>query len=136
VPRIDGPAGTEPQWKAFAATTAARHGAPAGDYSALWQWSVDELDAFWLSIWEHFDVQADGTPSVALAERAMPGATWFPGVALNYAEHVFRGVEDDDLALIEAGELRATREVTWRELRELTARIAGWALEAVAGDDG
>jgi len=95
------------------------------DYAALWQWSVDELDAFWLSIWEHFDVQADGTPSVALAERAMPGATWFPGVALNYAEHVFRGVEDDDLALIEAGELRATREVTWRELRELTARIAG-----------
>jgi len=95
------------------------------DYAALWRWSVDDLNAFWLSIWEHFDVQADGEPAVALADASMPGATWFPGTALNYAEHVFRGVDDDGVAVVEAGELRATREVTWRELRDLTAQIAG-----------
>jgi len=95
------------------------------DYAGLWRWSVDELDAFWMSIWEHFDVVADGTPAVALADASMPGAVWFPGTRLNYAEHVFRGVDDAAVAVIEAGELRATREVTWGELRALTAQIAG-----------
>ncbi len=78
------------------------------DYAALWQWSVDDLDAFWMSIWEHFDVQSDGDPAVALADASMPGASWFPGAELNYAEHVFRGVDDAAVAVVEAGELRAT----------------------------
>ena len=54
----------------------------------------------------------------------MPGTDWFPDTRLSYAEHVFREVPDDRVAIIEAGELRATREITWGELREQTARIA------------
>ena len=94
------------------------------EYDALWRWSVADLDGFWRSIWDHFGVVADGDPQAVLASRAMPGADWFPDTALNYAEHAFHEVPDDRVAIIEAGELRATREITWGELRALTARIA------------
>jgi acetoacetyl-CoA synthetase len=117
----------------------ARAGGPAfaiGEYERLWRWSVDEPEAFWRSIWDVFGVLADGDPSVVLRSREMPGADWFPDARLNYAEHVFRSAPDARVALVEAGELRATREVTWGELRDLTARIAGGlrSLGVGAGD--
>ena len=57
------------------------------DYHALWHWSVEDLPGFWTSIWEYFDVQADGDTATVLGRREMPGATWFPHTRLNYAEH-------------------------------------------------
>jgi acetoacetyl-CoA synthetase len=95
-----------------------------GSYDELWQWSVDELDAFWRSIWDFFDVQADGSPQRVLGRREMPGAEWFPDVRLNYAEHAFRGKADDEVAIRHASEGRELAEMTWGELRTLTARIA------------
>ncbi len=95
------------------------------DYESLWAWSVDDPDAFWRSVWDFFDVQADGGDGPALADASMPGAVWFPGARLNYTEHVFRDVDPAAVAIIEAGELRATREITWAQLHEQTARIAG-----------
>jgi len=59
-----------------------------------------------------------------LGSRSMPGASWFPGTTVNYAEHAFRGRSDDALALIAGGEDRPEVEWTWCELRSLTARIA------------
>jgi len=97
---------------------------PIEDYDALWRWSVEDLEGFWRSIWDHFGVVADGDPSTVLPSRDMPGTDWFPDTRLSYAEHVFHEVPDDRVAIIEAGELRATREITWGELREQTARIA------------
>ena len=97
---------------------------PIEDYDALWRWSVDDLDGFWRSIWDHFGVVADGDPSTVLESDEMPGTDWFPDTRLSYAEHVFHEVPDDRVAIIEAGELRATREITWGELREQTARVA------------
>jgi acetoacetyl-CoA synthetase len=105
------------------------------DYEGLWRWSVGDIDAFWQSIWEFFDVQADGDPEPVLARREMPGAQWFPNVRLNHAEHVFRHAPDDRVAIVEAGELRATREITWGELRDLTARIAA-GLRALGVGEG
>ena len=58
-------------------------------YSDLWEWSVTELDAFWTTIWEYFDVGTP-VPQPALADRAMPGARWFPTARLNYAAHMLR----------------------------------------------
>jgi acetoacetyl-CoA synthetase len=92
-------------------------------YDQLWRWSVDDLDGFWRAIWEYFDVQADGAPDRVLAAREMPGAEWFPGTRLNYAEHVFRGKDDDSVALHHASET-AAGAWTWGELRDQTARIA------------
>src|SRR3954463_12745090 len=91
-------------------------------YAELQRWSVEDLDGFWGSIWDRFSVGERG--DVALASRAMPGAEWFPGTSLNYAEHAFRGRADDAQALIAGGEDREDVSWTWGELRSLTARIA------------
>jgi len=101
-----------------------RLGRTFADYAELQRWSVDELDAFWRSIWDFFDVQADGSPERVLGRREMPGAEWFPDVRLNYAEHLFRGKADDKVAIRHASELRPLAQMTWGELRTLTARIA------------
>jgi acetoacetyl-CoA synthetase len=99
-------------------------GLALGDYPELWQWSVDDLEGFWSAIWEFFDVQADGDPSPVLASREMPGARWFPNTALNYAEHVFAGKGDQDVAILHASELRDLGELRWGELRRQVAAVA------------
>jgi acetoacetyl-CoA synthetase len=92
-------------------------------YEDLWQWSVDDLEAFWSSVWRFFDVQSDAPPMRVLGSREMPGAQWFPGVSLSYPEHVFRGKEDDEVAILFDGESRDAGEWTWGELRRQTQRI-------------
>ncbi len=106
------------------------------DYAALWQWSVDELEEFWASIWEFFAVDASEPYERVLTTREMPGARWFAGARLSYAEHVFRGRADGDVAIRHASELRPLGEWTWGELRARAGAIAGALREAgvVAGD--
>ena len=95
-----------------------------GDYGSLQRWSSTEIEQFWASIWDYFDVQADGDPSVVLTDRGMPGTEWFPQTSLNFAEHVFRGKDPAALALLEKSELRALREISWGQLSDQTAAIA------------
>jgi len=93
-------------------------------YHELWQWSVDDLESFWRSIWDFFDVQADGDYERGLGSREMPGAEWFAGSRLNYAEHVFAGVDDAETAILHASELRELDELSWGELRSQVAAVA------------
>jgi len=95
------------------------------DYAALWEWSVTDLAAFWRSIWDYFDVRALTPPSAVLAEGAMPGAKWFPGATLNYAEHVLRmpGLADDDPVVIAYSQTRSPATLTGRQLRDEVRRI-------------
>jgi acetoacetyl-CoA synthetase len=95
-----------------------------GGYDELWRWSVEDLEGFWGAIWEFFDVQASAPYERVLGRREMPGAQWFPGSRLSYAEHFFRGRDDDTVAIRHAGELRELSQWTWGELREQTARLA------------
>jgi len=106
------------------------------DYAALWQWSVDELEGFWASIWEFFEVEASEPYERVLTTREMPGARWFPGARLSYAEHVFRGRADGEVAIRHASELRPLGEWTWGDLRARAGAVAGALREAgvVAGD--
>ena len=97
---------------------------PEFDYNALWQWSVDQLDAFWDSIAEYFDVRWERAPETVLGSRTMPGAEWFPKSRVSFAEHVFRGKEDEAQALQAASELRDLDSWTWGRLRAETASIA------------
>jgi len=102
----------------------AREGRTFETYADLWRWSIDDVEAFWASIWEFFDVRASQPYERVLGRREMPGAEWFPGATLNYAEHVFRGKDDAAVALRHAAEERPLQAMTWGELRALTARIA------------
>ncbi|PTA45120.1 acetoacetate--CoA ligase [Micromonospora sp. RP3T] len=105
---------------------AEHRGLEFADYDALWQWSVTELTGFWSSIWDYFDVVAHTPPTATLAERAMPGARWFPGATLNYAENVLRmpGLGDDAPAVIAHGQTRAPETLTAAQLRERVRRVA------------
>lgn len=103
---------------------AQHHGLRFDDYQALWRWSVEHIDTFWRSIWNYFDVQADGSPEPVLGRREMPGAQWFPNARLNYAEHVFRNASHDRPALIVRSETQAPRAVPWSELQQLAGAFA------------
>ena len=92
-------------------------------YDELWRWSVTEVEDFWASIWDYFEVIADPPYSEVLAERVMPGARWFEGARLNYAEHIFRGKGDDEVAVLHASELRELSELRWGELRERVGAV-------------
>jgi acetoacetyl-CoA synthetase len=106
----------------------------AADYDSLWRWSVAELDQFWAAIWERFEV--GGTYERVLADASMPGAVWFPGSQLNYAERLFRDKPDDRVAILHASELRPLAQWTWGELRERTGRIrAGLRARGVGRGD-
>ena len=67
-----------------------RHGLVFDNYDALWRWSTTELDAFWQSIWDYFELQSPTRHSAVLARNVMPGAVWFPGAQVNYARQVLR----------------------------------------------
>jgi acetoacetyl-CoA synthetase len=95
-----------------------------GDYHALWRWSVSELEDFWQTIWDYFDVQHSGEPAAVLAAREMPGAKWFEGSELNHAEHIFRGKDPNAVAVRHAAEGGELGEITWAELR---ARVGAFA---------
>ncbi|PUF86871.1 MULTISPECIES: acetoacetate--CoA ligase [unclassified Geobacillus] len=90
----------------------------------LWNWSVEQLEEFWESVWEYCEVKSATPYRCVLEERKMPGAKWFPGARLNYAEHVFRNERSDRPALLFRSERVPYREVAWKELKEKTAAVA------------
>jgi acetoacetyl-CoA synthetase len=100
-------------------------GRPFGDYQALWEWSVADLEEFWASIWAFFEVEAAVPYSEVLPGRVMPGARWFQGAELSYVQHIFRGKRDTDVAVLHASELRQLGELRWGELRNQVASVAG-----------
>ncbi|QEA12833.1 acetoacetate--CoA ligase [Comamonas flocculans] len=98
------------------------------DYHALWQWSVTELDAFWQSIWDWADLQSPTPHRAALGRNVMPGAEWFPGAQVNYAQQVLRHTDAAHAAgqpaLIAEDERGRVRELSWPELRRQVAALA------------
>jgi acetoacetyl-CoA synthetase len=94
------------------------------DYAELWEWSVTDLEGFWGSVWEYCDVRATKPYERVLARREMPGAEWFPGAELNYAEHVFKNARADEPAIVHQSEIRPLGQMSWRELQEKTAALA------------
>jgi acetoacetyl-CoA synthetase len=94
-------------------------------YDELWRWSTDEIEDFWVAIWDYYDVQFDGSPEPGLGSRNMPGAQWFPNARVNYAEHIFRGRDPEAVAIHHASESQALSTWTWAELESQTAAIAG-----------
>jgi acetoacetyl-CoA synthetase len=111
----------------------AERGLHFADYHELWRWSVGELEDFWRSIWDFFEVSASKPYDEVLAARSMPGAKWFTGAELNYAERLFRDKPDDEIAVLGGSELRELDELTWGELRSQVARTAAGLRELGVG---
>jgi acetoacetyl-CoA synthetase len=109
------------------------------DYHALWRWSVAEPERFWASIWDHFEVRSS-TPYARVIDRMeMPGAKWFEGSHVNYAEHLLRYEEraaPDEIAFLHASEVAPLAAMTWRELGRQVRILATQlrALGVVLGD--
>ena len=82
-------------------------------YGALWRWSVTDLEAFWQAVWDYFGIAASTPPDRVLDGRAMPGARWFPGARLNYAQHVLRSERPGTDALLHASETRPLAGLPW-----------------------
>ena len=97
-------------------------------YDALWRWSTTDLDAFWQSIWDYFDLRSPTPHQAALVKNAMPGAEWFTGAHLNYAQQVFRHVEAAHaaglVALVSRNEQGLHQELSWPELQRQAASLA------------
>lgn len=94
------------------------------DYAQMQRWSVTEVEAFWESIVDYFGVNFTTPPGRTLSSHRMPGARWFEGATLNYAEHVFRGRDGAALALQHMSELRELERWSWGDLQSETARVA------------
>jgi acetoacetyl-CoA synthetase len=99
---------------------------PFASYEELWQWSVRDLERFWASVWEFFDVGSP-VPTEVLSGRAMPFCKWFPGAELNYAEQAFRlrratGGTRDEVALVSLSQTRGPVLLSWEQLADAVAR--------------
>ncbi|MEV7624549.1 acetoacetate--CoA ligase [Actinoplanes sp. NPDC089786] len=95
------------------------------DYGDLYAWSVSDLPGFWRSIWDYFAIVAHDEPTATLGDQNMPGARWFPGATLNYAEHVLRmpGLADDDPVVRAYSQTRSATTLTARQLRDEVRRV-------------
>ncbi len=87
------------------------------NYADLWQWSIDHLEDFWKSIWDYFDIIHDKRYERVLSSHKMPGAKWFEGTTLNYAEHIFRHRNNNHPALIFQNETER-KEISWPDLEK------------------
>ena len=97
-------------------------------YDALWRWSITDMNVFWQSIWDYFDLQSPTPHTSALVKNTMPGAQWFSGAQVNYAQQAFRHVEAAHAAgfaaIISRNEKGLHRELSWPELKRQAASMA------------
>ncbi len=117
-----------PQIRLYQDWLRAQRGLQFDSYDALWRWSCTELEAFWQSVWDYYQLQSPTPHRAVLAERRMPGAKWFEGAQVNYARQVLRHVGPAHAAglqaLISRNEKGEHRELAWPQLRRQVASLA------------
>ena len=117
-----------PQIRLYTEWLERRYGLRFDDYNALWRWSVTELEAFWQSVWDYFDIQSPTPYRAALARNQMPGAQWFPGAQVNYGRQIFRHADAASAAglpaLIAGDETGAVLTLQWPQLRQRVHALA------------
>jgi len=98
-------------------------------YESMWEWSTTHIEAFWESLWEYIDVMAHTPYNAALNSNKMPGAQWFSGATLNYAEHIFRASSPDRPALYFIREGSDAQAVSWEELTHKVKKVAAFLIK-------
>jgi acetoacetyl-CoA synthetase len=124
----DTPAPYLPQIRLYQNWLAEQRGLRFDSYEAMWRWSTTDLDVFWQSIWDFFDLQSPTPHSAVLQRNVMPGAVWFPGAQVNYAQQVFRHVQPADAAgfpaIVARNEKGRRTELAWPDFRRQVAALA------------
>ncbi|HEX3924418.1 MAG TPA: acetoacetate--CoA ligase [Streptosporangiaceae bacterium] len=114
---------------AFMSWLAAERGRGFSGYHELWRWSVADLPGFWQAVWDYCGIDASAPPEQVLASRAMPGAEWFPGARLNYAQHALRHEQPGQPALLHVSETSPVTALDWAQfagqVRILGTRLRG-----------
>lgn len=105
------------------------------NYAELWQWSVGDLDGFWQAIWDYFHIESSATHSAVLGKRTMPGAQWFPGARLNFAQHVLRNEKPGETAQLYMSERAALQSMSWDEFAG-TVRVLATQLRKMGVQPG
>jgi len=118
---------------------AEEHGVSTGDYLELWDWSIENLDQFWDTVWEFFEVRGDRGDG-PVRQGQMPGVRWFSGAQINYAENTLRhatvcgGTLGDQEALVGLHEDQSWRDsLTWDELAGQVGALAAQLKEFGVG---
>lgn len=96
------------------------------NYADLWSWSVNNVEEFWESMWMYFDVIAHSPYVSVLSGREMPGARWFEGATLNYAEHIFRNKRSDQPALYFQSENQPATPTSWADLEQSVIAVQSY----------
>ena len=92
------------------------------DFNELWEWSVNDLESFWRSIWDYFGLKSSTSFSKVLDEEKMPGASWFEGATVNIVYEIFKDYEEirNNTAISFRSETLSDGVLTWEELRTKT----------------
>ena len=106
------------QWLSY------NHGLEFNTYHELWEWSIHNIEDFWESIWNYFDVISHSPYTKVLSSHKMPEGKWFKGATLNYAEHLFRKAKDNQTAIVFGNEVGDYVEMSWKELK---AKVASFS---------
>ena len=109
---------------ALAEWLARERGKHFADYHALWRWSVEDLEGFWQALWEYFAIESSAPHTRVLGRRSMPGAEWFPGARLNYAQHILRGERAGGDVLLHLSETRPLAALPWTTLGDQVRTLA------------
>lgn len=113
-----------------------KYGKPFRTYNELYRWSIEDISGFWESMWEFGEIKASTKYETVIDDRnTMPGARWFIGAKLNFAENLLR-FRDDHIALIFKSEASEAKKMTYAELYDNVARLAKSlrAMGVVKGD--
>ena len=117
-----------PRMRDFMMVSNARHELQMSSYQDLHRWSVEEGTAFWNDVVEYFEILGEGLETPALVDSSMPGARWFEGAKLNFAENVLRHATDPQMAvktaILRINEDNSTSEITWAELADRVGSLA------------
>ena len=116
----------------------AAHSVHFDTYDQAWAWSVANLEDFWQSIWDHFEIMSHAPHTAVLGKKTMPGAEWFPGARLNFAEHIHRALVQHADAPILINRSQTTGSSEWtgqRLLDEIAAQRAGLVAQGIGEGD-
>ena len=103
-----------------------KHNLSFDSYHDLWQWSVDNTEAFWESIWNFFKIKSHSPYTNVLSSHDMPNCKWFEGASLNYTEHIFRQSKPKETAIYFSNELGNRQEISWNDLENKVASMIAY----------